>query len=136
MRQKNKKGARRSEFERPDDPWWNPDNEEDYNRAYGGEDGQEEEMAININQTFVQAFIDEFQPEHDEREQGVYAFGLGELRDKLHIYRTFDCKTPDPLPYYLDALAAHGFSVKLGFSGEMTMLVRRRNNGRGIQIKP
>lgn len=103
---------------------------------YGEADaGIESTPPVVVNSVFVQAFVDEYQPERDERMTGVLALSLGELREKMQVYRTFDCKSPDPLPFYLEELACHGFSVRMGFSGEMVMLVSRRNNGRGIKVE-
>lgn len=127
----NKKGKKKTKkFERPEDPYWNPDEEP-------WDDGADEteESAPFINELLLQTFIDEWQPEDDERIVDVRAVGVGELREMLQIYRTFDCKSPDPLPFYMARLEAHGFRFRMGFSGEQVMLMRRRNNGKGIQAE-
>lgn len=127
----NKKSKKRTKkFERPEDPYWNPDEEP-------WDDGADEpeESAPFINELLLQTFIDEWQPEDDERIVDVRAVGVGELREMLQIYRTFDCKSPDPLPFYMARLEAHGFRFRMGFSGEQVMLIRRRNNGKGIQVE-
>lgn len=127
----NKKGKKRTKkFERPEDPYWNPD-EEPWD---DGADEPEESVPF-INELLLQTFIDEWQPEDDERIVDVRAVGVGELREMLQIYRTFDCKSPDPLPFYMARLEAHGFRFRMGFSGEQVMLIRRRNNGKGIQVE-
>lgn len=96
-----------------------------------GEENEEEVESVPIvNEAYVQAFADEWQPEHNERLSYVRAFSMGELREYMHIYRTFDAKAPDPLPCYLTSLASHGFDVKMGCSGELVLLASRRSNGR------
>ena len=127
----NKKSKKRTKkFERPEDPYWNPDEEP-------WDDGADEpeESAPFINELLLQTFIDEWQPEDDERIVDVRAVGVGELREMLQIYRTFDCKSPDPLPFYMARLEAHGFRLRMGFSGEQVMLIRRRNNGKGFKCE-
>ena len=119
----NKRRNSRNKFERPDDPYWNPDEDPIETPA------EEYEMPL-VNTVFLQAFVDEWQPEHDERIPDVRAINVGELRDILHIYRTFDCKSSDPLPFYIAQLESHGFHWQMGCSGEQVMLVRRRNNGK------
>ena len=128
MKKKGKKRPKR--FERPEDPWWNPD-EEPWD---DGTEETEEEAAPVVNELLLQTFIEEWQPESDERITDVRAIGVGELREMLQIYRTFDCKSPDPLPFYMARLESHGFRFRMGFCGEQVMLVRKRNNGNGIQI--
>lgn len=122
-----KKRRNPKKFVRPDDPWWNPDEEP-------VDTDEPEEEAPAVNEVLVQAFVDEWQPENDERLTDVHAFNVGELRERLQIYRTFDSKSPDPLPYYMARLEAHGFRFSMGFSGEQVILARKRNNGRGIVI--
>lgn len=124
---KKKRSKQPKKFERPDDPYWNPD-EEPWD---DGADASEEEAVPFVNELLLQTFIDEWQPETDERLTDVRAIGVGELREVLQIYRTFDCKSPDPLPFYMARLEAHGFRFRMGFCGEQVMLVRRRNNGKG-----
>lgn len=132
---KKRNRSKKKGFVRPDDPFWNPDDEEDYRSAYGHEEDEEPNALPTINETFLQAFIDKYQPEEDERLDYVRAFSMGELRDALQIYRTFDCKSPDPLPYYLNRLASDGFKVRIGCSGELVILVSRRGGMPGaIQI--
>lgn len=104
-------------FNRPDDPYWNPDEEPE----------DEREMLPVINETLLQSFVDEWQPEDDERLDDVRAIGIGELRELLQIYRTFDCKSPDPLPYYIARLESHGFRIRVSFDGDQSILVRKRN---------
>lgn len=106
---------------------------------WGWEDGEEEEeeessLPAFVNEKLVDSFVYEYQPETNEAEEGVRALSVGELRDLLHIYRTFDSKSPDPLPFYLSLLESHGFSLRIGFAGEQVMLVRKRNNGKGFTI--
>ena len=126
-----KKGKKRTKkFERPDDPYWNPD-EEPWD---GGDDDNDESADPVVNDLLLQTFIDEWQPESDERLTDVRAINIGELRETLQIYRTFDCKSPDPLPYYMARLESHGFRFRMGFGGEQVMLVRKRNNGKGIAL--
>lgn len=134
---KNRRAGKRMKFNRPDDPWWNPDNEDEYREAYGETDEETENSTppVVVNRVYVQAFVDEYQPERDERMPGVLALSLGELRDKMQLYRTFDSKAPDPLPFYLEELACHGFGVRMGFGGEMVMLVSHRNNGKGMKVE-
>lgn len=124
----NKKKGKQKKFERPDDPWWNPDEEP-------MEMSDEKEELPLVNEVLLQAFINEWQPESDERLTDVRAMGVGELRETLQIYRTFDCKSPDPLPCYIARLEGHGFRMRMGFGGEQVMLVRKRNNGKGIIIE-
>lgn len=88
-----------------------------------------------INESSVRAFIDEFQPETDERKSYVIAMSMGEIREHMNIYRTFDDKMPDPLPFYLERLEEDGFHVRMGFARELVILVSRRNNGKGITIE-
>lgn len=124
------KKKRKKKFERPDDPYWNPDEE-----PWDGEDDDNGESADPVvNELLLQTFIDEWQPERDERLTDVRAINVGELREMLQIYRTFDCKSPDPLPYYMARLEAHGFRFRMGFGGEQVLLVRKRNNGKGMTI--
>ena len=118
---------KKKKFERPADPWWNPDEEPI-------EEEPSESPPPVVNETLIQAFVNEWQPESDERLPDVFAFGVGELRERMQIYRTFDCKSPDPLPYYLAILASHGFRFCTGFSGEQVVLVRKRNNGKGLSL--
>lgn len=125
-----KKAKKPKKFERPDDPYWDPDADP----WDDGADEPEEAQTPFVNELLLQTFIDEWQPESDERLVDVRAIGVGELREILQIYRTFDCKSPDPLPFYMARLEAHGFRFRMGFSGEQVMLVRKRNNGRGISI--
>lgn len=87
-----------------------------------------------INEAIVQAFVNEFQPETDERLPYVKAFSMGELREYMHIYRTFDDKMPDPLPYYLERLEEDGFSVRIGFANEPVLLISRRDNGKSLSV--
>lgn len=124
------KKKRKKKFERPDDPYWNPD-EEPWD---GGDDDNGESADPVVNELLLQTFIDEWQPERDERLTDVRAINVGELREMLQIYRTFDCKSPDPLPYYMARLEAHGFRFRMGFGGEQVLLVRKRNNGKGMTI--
>ena len=119
------KRKKKKKFERPDDPWWNPDEE-----PMDEVDDQEAEALPVVNEVLIQAFVNEWQPEHDERVTDVRAIGVGELRETLQIYRTFDCKSPDPLPFYIVRLESHGFRFRMGFGGEQVMLVRKRNNGK------
>lgn len=122
-----KKRKQKKKFERPDDPWWNPD-----------EEPMDEEEEIPelpfINESMIQSFVNEWQPEEDERISDVYAMDVGELRERMQIYRTFDSKAPDPLPFYIARLESHGFRLRTGFSGSPVILVRRRNNGKGIIV--
>ena len=122
------KKKKKKKFERPDDPYWNPDEEP------MDDEGGEEAPPV-VNEVLLQAFIDEWQPEDDERITDVHAFAVGELRERLQIYRTFDCKSADPLPCYIARLEAHGFRFRMGFGGEQVILARRRNNGKGFSIK-
>lgn len=87
-------------------------------------------MLMFVNQDYLMAFINEFQPEQDERLKTTRAISMGELRERLNIYKEFGSKIPDALPRYLDELREHGFLVRMGFSGEPVLLVSRRNNGR------
>lgn len=122
-----KKRGKTQRFTRQKDPYCNPDDEEDYRKAYGDDDeAEEEDKALVVNELFLQSFIDTYQPERDEHLSFVRALSMGELRDMMQVYRTFDCKTEDPLPLYLAALAGHGFRVTMGFSGEQVILVSRR----------
>jgi ribosomal protein L34 len=89
-------------------------------------DDEEEALPV-VNESYVQAFADEWQAESDERLTYVRAFSLGEIREAMHVYRTFDSKAPDPLPNYLAALSSHGFQLRMGCSGEMVILASRRN---------
>jgi hypothetical protein len=104
--------------------------EEYEERRFDDDEGtdEEEEQVPVINETYVQAFADEWQPEHDERLPHVRAFSMGELREVMHVYRTFDSKMPDPLPYYIAALNSHGFGVQMGFGGELVLLASQRNH--------
>ena len=122
-----KKSSKQKKFERPDDPWWNPDEEQ-------ADEEDNEELSPVVNDVLLQAFINEWQPEADERLTDVRALGVGELRETLQIYRTFDCKSPDPLPFYIARLESHGFRFRMGFGGEQVMLVRKRNNGKGFVV--
>lgn len=122
-----KKRNQKKRFERPDDPWWNPDEEP-------MDDEEEIPELPFINESMIQTFVEEWQPENDERITDVYAMNVGELRDRMQIYRTFDSKAPDPLPFYIARLEAHGFRMRTGFSGEQVILVRRRNNGKGFIV--
>lgn len=122
-----KKRNQKKRFERPDDPWWNPDEEP-------MDDEEEIPELPFINESMIQTFVEEWQPENDERITDVYAMNVGELRDRMQIYRTFDSKAPDPLPFYIARLEAHGFRMRTGFSGEQVILVRRRNNGKGFLV--
>ena len=126
-----KKGKKKKQkFERPDDPYWNPDED-----PWIDEDEEDGELpAPVVNETIIQSFVDEWQPETDERLTDVRAIGVGELREILQIYRTYDCKSADPLPFYMAKLESHGFRFRMGFCGEQVMLVRKRNNGQGISI--
>lgn len=126
-----KKGKKKKQkFERPDDPYWNPDED-----PWIDEDEEAGELpAPVVNETIIQSFVDEWQPETDERLTDVRAIGVGELREILQIYRTYDCKSADPLPFYMAKLESHGFRFRMGFCGEQVMLVRKRNNGQGISI--
>lgn len=112
-----KKKSKQKKFKRPDDPYWNPDEEP----------ADKEEALPVINETLLQSFVDEWQPEDNERLNDVRAIGIGELRELLQIYRTFDCKSPDPLPYYIARLESHGFRIRVSFDGEQSILVRKRN---------
>lgn len=123
-----KKRKKPKNFERPDDPWWNPDEEP---MDEGGDVPSELPF---VNETMIQAFVDEWQPEDNERITDAYAMSVGELRERMQIYRTFDSKAPDPLPFYIARLEAHGFRMRTGFSGEQVILVRRRNNGKGFIV--
>ena len=123
-----KKRKNPKKFERPDDPWWNPDEEP---MDEGGDAPSELPF---VNETMIQAFVDEWQPEDNERIMDAYAMSVGELRERMQIYRTFDSKAPDPLPFYIARLEAHGFRMRTGFSGEQVILVRRRNNGKGFIV--
>lgn len=123
-----KKRKKPKKFERPDDPWWNPDEEP---MDEGGDAPPELPF---VNETMIQAFVDEWQPEDNERITDAYAMSVGELRERMQIYRTFDSKAPDPLPFYIARLEAHGFRMRTGFSGEQVILVRRRNNGKGFIV--
>ena len=122
-----KKRNQKKRFERPDDPWWNPDEEP-------MDDEEEIPELPFINESMIQTFVEEWQPENDERITDVYAMNVGELRDRMQIYRTFDSRAPDPLPFYIARLEAHGFRMRTGFSGEQVILVRRRNNGKGFLV--
>lgn len=122
-----KKRNQKKRFERPDDPWWNPDEEP-------MDDEEEIPELPFINESMIQTFVEEWQPENDERITDVYAMNVGELRDRMQIYRTFDSRAPDPLPFYIARLEAHGFRMRTGFSGEQVILVRRRNNGKGFIV--
>lgn len=136
MAKKKSNNRKRKVFIRPDDPFWNPDDEQDYRDAYGDEeDERESNEPPMVNEIFLQSFIEEWQPEQNEHLEGVRALSMGELRDALQIYRTFDSRQSDPLPAYLAALANHGFGIRVGFSRELVMLVSRRNNGRGVKVE-
>lgn len=107
-------------------------------KRYKNEEEEEENKMIRrslINESSVRAFIDEFQPETDERKSYVIAMSMGEIREHMNIYRTFDDKMPDPLPFYLERLEEDGFHVRMGFARELVILVSRRNNGKGITIE-
>lgn len=107
-------------------------------KRYKNEEEEEENKMIRrslINESSVRAFIDEFQPETDERKSYVIAMSMGEIREHMNIYRTFDDKMPDPLPFYLERLEEDGFHVRMGFARELVILVSRRNNGKGIIIE-
>lgn len=124
---KKKKNSKKK-FERLEDPWWNPDEEP-------MEEESEEVQLPMVNETMIQAFVNEWQPEDDERITDVHAFDVGELRERMQIYRTFDSKAPDPLPFYISRLEAHGFRMRMGFGGEQVILARRRNNGQGMELR-
>lgn len=85
-----------------------------------------------VNQLAVEGFVGEWQPADDEREKGVRAFTMGELREVMQIYRTFDSKAPDPLPHYINELGVHGFCLQMGFCGELVILARRRHRGSAL----
>lgn len=107
-------------------------------KRYKNEEEEEENKMIRrslINESSVRAFINEFQPETDERKSYVIAMSMGEIREHMNIYRTFDDKMPDPLPFYLERLEEDGFHVRMGFARELVILVSRRNNGKGIIIE-
>lgn len=111
-------------------------------KRYKNEEEEEENIDLNkmirrslINESSVRAFIDEFQPETDERKSYVIAMSMGEIREHMNIYRTFDDKMPDPLPFYLERLEEDGFHVRMGFARELVILVSRRNNGKGTIIE-
>ena len=130
-RKKNKKlGFDIFSFGYPENMMNNRDNDNDF-----PEEREEIDEPVKVNEIYIQAFIEEFQPESDEQLEDVRALSMGELRDILQIYRTYDSKSPDPLPYYLPVLANYGFKVKMGFSGEQVILVSRRNNGRAKELK-
>lgn len=136
---KKKSSSKKKPFIRPDDPHWNPDDEVDYLYVHGddNEDDAPDESSQEppvVNEIFLQSFIETFQPERNEKQEFVRALSMGELRDTLQIYRTFDSHQPDPLPFYLAALANHGFGVRMGSGGEQVMLVSRRNNGRAMEV--
>lgn len=115
-------------------PMWYPNTHVDHCEETCEESETQEEEA-KINDIYIQSFIEEFQPEHNERLKYVRAISMGELRDILQIYRTYDSKTPDPLPFYLAVLANYGFKARIGFNGEQVILVSRRNNGRAIELE-
>ena len=119
-----KKKRKSPKFERPEDPWWNPDEE-----PLDIEEEEKPELPL-VNEMMIQTFVDEWQPEDDERITDVYAMNVGELRERMQIYRTFDSKAPDPLPFYIARLESHGFRMRTSFSGEQVILARKRNNGR------
>lgn len=126
-----KKKQKRSRAEKPawleEKPRWGW--EED-----APEEEEEQSAPALVNEKLIDSFVYEYQPETDEAAEGVRALSIGELRDLLHIYRTFDSKSPDPLPFYLSLLEGHGFGLRIGFAGEQVMLVRRRNNGKGFPV--
>lgn len=123
-----KRRKQNKKFVRPDDPWWDPDEE-----PMDNEENDVPELPF-VNESMIQTFVNEWQPEDDERITDVYAMDVGELRERMQIYRTFDSKMPDPLPFYIARLEAHGFHLRTGFSGVPVILVRRRNNGKGIIV--
>lgn len=105
-------------------------------RIVSREEEIEDEKATipRVNELFIQSFVDEYQPEDDLSLNEVVTLSMGELRETLQIFRTFDSKEGDPLPYYLARLESFGFHVKMGFDGEIVLPVsmRRKPVGRII----
>lgn len=90
------------------------------------EDTNDELIAPTINECCIQSFLSQWRPELNERDPHVRAINIGELREMLLIYRTYDSKTSDPLPCYLDRLSQEGFRLTTGFSGEPVLLASPR----------
>lgn len=88
-----------------------------------------------VNEIVVRAFVSEYQPESDERQPFVIALSMGQVREYMQIFRTFDDKMPDPLQFYLERLEKDGFKIRMGFSNEPVLLVSHRNNGRTLRIE-
>ncbi len=128
---KNEPKNRKSGLPRRRDDW----DESRYDGYDEEADEQPEAPTVELNEAFLQAFVNEFQPEEDESAPDVRALSMGELREILQIYRTYDSKSPDPLPYYLSLLASHGFAVRIGYAGEQVVLVSQRNKGRGMVLE-
>lgn len=97
-------------------------------------DQSTEELTPSVNECYIQSFISQWRPELNEREAHVRAIGMGELRELLLIYRTYDSKNPDPLPYYLERLSQEGFRLTTGFCGDPVLLVSPRYASHVIHI--
>lgn len=102
--------------------------------SYAEKEEKEEVEFPRVNELFIQSFVNEYQPESDLLLADLVTFSMGELREVLQIYRTYDSKEADPLPYYLARLESFGFHVQMGFDGELVVPVSRRKKAGHIVV--
>lgn len=79
---------------------------------------------VKLNTALLQAFIDHWMPAVDGQEPDV-KMRLIDLRTYFQCYTTDDARCIDLLPYYLEALAEQGYTLRTDIMGQPYLPVKR-----------